>query len=284
MTPAGSSLAGRVALVTGGSRGIGRAIAVGLAEAGAAVGVFARNRDALEEVRSEVASAGGTIDVMAGDVTSSDAVRDAVDSLSHTLGPIDILVNNAAVQTSIGDVSFVDPTAWWSDMRVNVYGPFLFMRYTLPRMIERGQGRIINVASNACWFPFPHVSSYNSSKAALVRCSETVAAEVRQQGIFVFSITPGQVRTDLWETTSATLNEQGAFGDVLGAVDPKFDSPDLPAALVRTLGSGAMDDLTGRFVGVHDDLDVLLDHVRAHPDSDVGRLRIAQPATSARGS
>jgi NAD(P)-dependent dehydrogenase (short-subunit alcohol dehydrogenase family) len=151
------------------------------------------------------------------------------------------------------------------------------MRYVLPQMIEQRRGCIVNVASNACWLPFPHVSSYNSSKAALVRCTETVASEVRDYGVCAFSITPGQVRTALWEDTSTVLREMGGFGEVLGSVDPTFDSPELPAALIRTLASGEMDELTGRFVGVHDDLEALRDIVRRDPSSDVGRLRMVRP-------
>jgi NAD(P)-dependent dehydrogenase (short-subunit alcohol dehydrogenase family) len=274
----GTSLAGRVALVTGGNRGIGRAISTGLAEAGAAVGVFARNKETLEQVRAEIAGRGGRAEVVSGDVTDESAVREAVGHISRTLGPIDLLVNNAAAQTSIGDVAEVGPAPWWDDLRVNLLGPFLFMRHVLPQMIEQRRGCIVNVASNACWLPFPHVSSYNSAKAALVRCTETVAAEVRDHGIVAFSITPGQVRTALWEDTSAILHEVGAFGEVLGSIDPAFDSPELPAALVRTLAGGEMDELTGRFVGVHDDLEALREIVRRDPASDVGRLRIVRPA------
>jgi hypothetical protein len=81
----------------------------------------------------------------------------------------------------------------------------------------------------------------------------------------------------LWEDTSTVLHEMGAFGEVLGSVDPTFDSPELPAALVRTLASGEMDELTGRFIGVHDDLQSLREIVRRDPSSDVGRLRIVRP-------
>jgi 3-oxoacyl-[acyl-carrier protein] reductase len=251
------SLAGRVALVTGGNRGIGLAISLGLARTGAAVGIFARNKKTLEEVRAGIVGGGGRAEVVAGDVTDEKGAREAVEHISRALGPIDLLANNAAIQTSPTDVAVVDPAPWWDDMRVNLLGPLLFMRYVLPQMIEQRRGCIVNVASNACWLPFPHVSSYNSSKAALVRCTETVASEVRDYGISAFSITPGQVRTALWEDTSTVLREMGAFDEFLGSIDPAFDSPELPAALVRTLASGEMDELTGRFVGVHDDLEAL---------------------------
>jgi NAD(P)-dependent dehydrogenase (short-subunit alcohol dehydrogenase family) len=124
MTAGGDvSLIGRVALVTGGSRGIGRAISLGLADAGAAVGIFARNKEMLEEVRAEIVGRGGRAEVVAGDVTDDKAVREAVEHLSHTIGPIDLLVNNAAAQTSVGDVGAVDPAPWWDDLRVNLLGP-----------------------------------------------------------------------------------------------------------------------------------------------------------------
>lgn len=273
-TTLGLPMAGQVALVTGGNRGIGRGISLALADAGAAVGIFARSPDTLEETRQEILSRGGLAETVVGTVTDVDAVRRAVEHVTATLGPIDLLVNNAALSTSTAPLAEADPTRWWDDAAVNLFGPFLFMRYTLPQMIERQRGCIVNVASNSAWLPFPNTSSYNSAKAGLVRCTETVAAEVEQHGITAFSITPGQVRTELWEDAAAVLREQGVFGDTLGSIAPTFVGPEAAAGLILTLACGKADALTGRFLGVHDDLDALIAGVTEDPDSDVLHLRI----------
>jgi NAD(P)-dependent dehydrogenase (short-subunit alcohol dehydrogenase family) len=117
------SLNGQVALVTGGTRGIGRSIAVALAEAGASVCVFARDPGRLADTERQIQRLGVPALTVAGDVADVDSVTTAVDRVTAELGPVDLLVNNAAVQTSIGDCAAVDPLAWWNDVTINLQAP-----------------------------------------------------------------------------------------------------------------------------------------------------------------
>jgi NAD(P)-dependent dehydrogenase (short-subunit alcohol dehydrogenase family) len=153
----------------------------------------------------------------------------------------------------------------------------MFMRYVLPSMIARRSGRVVNVASNAAWMPFPHVSSYIAAKAALVRVTEAAALETQAHGVSLFSMSPGTVKTDLMDYTTAVLNERSEFDNVLGTIDMSFIAPSFAADLVLALAGGEADVLTGRFVTVHDDLPALIRDVADDPTSDRGRLRIVQP-------
>ena len=142
-------LRGQVAIVTGGGRGLGRTFAHALAAAGAAVAVVARSSDELAEVVASIRELGRRATAITGDVTDRQAVEHVVHETERQLGPVDLLVNNAAILRTPGPLWEVDPDEWWRTMEVNVRGPFLCARAVLPGMIERGRGRIINVASGA---------------------------------------------------------------------------------------------------------------------------------------
>ncbi|MBD0859788.1 SDR family oxidoreductase [Gordonia sp. zg691] len=271
---AATDLHGQVALVTGGSKGIGKAITLALAQAGAAVCVVSRGIDALDEVRNELERTGTRACTVAADVSDPDAVRAAIEEASTTLGPVDIVVNNAGVQTSIGDCSDVDVDRWWDDVNVNLRGPMLVMRTVLPSMIERGHGRVVNLASGAAAQPFPHVSAYAAAKAALIRVTETAAIETRDTGVSLFSISPGAVKTQLMDHTSEELARRQQFDSVLGSIEMSFIPPTFAADLVLALAGGTADVLSGRYVSVHDDLPAYIREVSDNPDSLRGLLRI----------
>jgi NAD(P)-dependent dehydrogenase (short-subunit alcohol dehydrogenase family) len=270
----GVSLAGQVALITGGSRGIGRGISTTVARAGAAVSIIARGREALDSARRAIEDDGGRVIAIQGDVGDPEAVRDAVAQTAEQLGPIDLLVNNAGVDTSIGDCAEVDPKPWWDDVTVNLRAPMLFMRYVLPSMVERGTGRVVNIASSSAWRPFPHFSSYATAKAGLIRLTETASLEVAERGVRTFAISPGAVKTALMDYTNAELNRRGQFGDVLGSINLDFVPPTFAAELIVALASGKADALTGRYFTVHDDLPALIAEVTSDPSSERGHLRI----------
>src|SRR5262249_6014656 len=140
------------------------------------------------------------------DVTDADAVAGAVAGL----GPVDLLVNNAGVAGTGGLTWEKDPGGWWRVFEVNVLGAFLCARAGLPGMCERGSGRIVNVASTAAFNPVEPGdaridSAYQASKAALVRLTESLAAEARPSGVSVFAISPGMVKTAMTETVFTDL-------------------------------------------------------------------------------
>lgn len=251
-----TDLKGRVAVVTGAGRGIGRAVALALAHAGAKVAALARTRSEIEETAALIKKFGAA-EAFAVDVTDTSRVRRAMEKIEAALGPVDVLVNNAGQLGRIGPFVESDPCEWWRVLDVNVLGPMLCTRAVLPGMMTRGHGHIVNIASGV--LPYPYLSAYVTSKTALVRFSEILAAETRAQGVHVFAIGPGTTRTAMSE--HSLTSEEGRrwipwFGRIF---TEKLDVPiERPARLVVDLASGRADALSGRYLTVFDDLDVLL--------------------------
>jgi NAD(P)-dependent dehydrogenase (short-subunit alcohol dehydrogenase family) len=271
-------LTGQVALVTGGGRGIGRACAASLARAGAAVAVLARSADQVAEAVAEIARAGGRALACRADVTDRAAVEAAVAGVERTLGPLDVLVNNAGVAGPIGPLAESDPDEWWRCVEVHLRGPLLCSRAVLPGMLARGRGRIINVASGAGTQAIPHLSAYVTSKAALIRLTENLAAEVREAGVSVFAIQPGTVRTAMAE---AVLSSEEArrwlpwFAEMFaqGQALP----PEEAGRLVVFLASGRADALSGRFLAVGWDNEGLARRGAEIAGTDALTLRLVPP-------
>jgi NAD(P)-dependent dehydrogenase (short-subunit alcohol dehydrogenase family) len=251
-----TELAGQVALVTGGGRGIGRGIALELAVAGMRVAVSARTRKQVEETAREV---GGL--AIEADVSDRGAVERMVAEVDRELGPIDLLANNAGIARWEGNAWEDDPDEWWHVFEVNVLGPFLCCRAVLPGMVERGRGRIVNTGSGAAYLPGPRNAAYGASKAALWRFGEILAAQLEPFGIPVFTISPGLVRTEMTE---------GSFPD-----DAPWTPPELAPRLVRALASGRADRLSGRYIHAeHDDLDDLIARADEIERDDLNAIRL----------
>jgi NAD(P)-dependent dehydrogenase (short-subunit alcohol dehydrogenase family) len=188
---AGVDLHGRVALVTGGGRGVGRLLARTLAEAGAAVALIARSSDELATTVGQIRDAGAVAAAASADVTDEIAVTAALAQLRAQLGPVDILINNAGINGPMGVMWETESAEWWRTLEVNLGGAFVLSRMLLPDMIAAGRGRIINITSNAGVYRWPLVSAYVTSKAALIKLTETLAAETVKHGVSVFSVDPG---------------------------------------------------------------------------------------------
>jgi len=189
-------LAGRVALVTGGGRGIGRAIAIALAGSGADVAVSARTQAQLEEVASEITGLGRRALALPCDVRLRPEVDAMVQRVAGELGPPLILVNNAGIATS-ARVTEISDESWADTMAVNATGAFYCTRSALPFMLKARWGRIVNLASIASRAGAPYIAAYAASKHALLGLSRAVAAEVVAQGITVNALCPGYVDTDM---------------------------------------------------------------------------------------
>ncbi len=230
-----------IALVTGASRGIGRAIAERLASTGMKVAVAARTQAEIEAVAQAI---GGYPLVL--DVTDRDAVVKAVDTVERELGAIDLLVNNAGIIETGGPAWERDAAEWWRVFEVNVLGPFLLMQAVIPRMIERQSGRVINIGSQSAHSKVedsPTYSAYMGSKAALTRISEAVAYDALPHGIFVFTMRPGSVRTALVEKM---LDDMGdAANDI---PDDIWTSLETAGDIVAFMATGALDLLAGRHI------------------------------------
>ena len=225
----------KVAIVTGASRGIGRASAIALVRKGVSVALAARSREALAAVEQEIRKLGGRALSIPTDVSDEAAVAATVERAARELGPIDLLVNNAGTLER-ASVTETDAAAWDRVLDVNLKGAFLCTRAVLPSMIERGRGRIVNVSSISGKLGTPLLTAYCASKWGLLGFSLATAEELKPKGIQVFSVCPGSVNTGMLQ--------QGLPG-----ATPDMEPEDVAAVIVY-LGTEAPDAMTGAAVDV----------------------------------
>jgi meso-butanediol dehydrogenase/(S,S)-butanediol dehydrogenase/diacetyl reductase len=214
-----AALAGQVALVTGGGRGIGRAVALALAREGAAVALASRTRAELAAVAAEIRDAGARALAVPTDVTQDAAVDALVEQTVAELGGLQILVTAAGTAT-FGPVSGAKATDWDAMLAVNLRAVMVSCRAALAPMIRQRRGTIVNIASIAATRPIPGAAAYSATKAGVVGWSRVLAEEVRAEGIRVGVLLPGAVATPLWDTIpNAPARERMlAPGDVARAV------------------------------------------------------------------
>jgi NAD(P)-dependent dehydrogenase (short-subunit alcohol dehydrogenase family) len=261
----------RVAVVTGASRGIGRATALALGNAGFAVAVVARSSEALEETRRLLEQTGTTAVAVVADVTDPEAVARTVEAIELNEGAIDVLVNNAGSLRAIGPLWETDPREWWSDVMTSLAGAYNFCREVAPRMIARGEGRIVNLTSYASARPAPYQSGYGCGKAALNSLTESLAAELEEHGVSVFGVAPGFTRTEM--TASLRTSEAGrrwlpevGSGSVVEA--------EQTAQLIARIAGGGADELSGRLLHALDEIDVLLAEINVIRREDLYAPRV----------
>ncbi|MGH2586714.1 MAG: SDR family NAD(P)-dependent oxidoreductase [Dehalococcoidia bacterium] len=251
-------LAGKVAIITGGSRGIGRAIAEAFAMAGAAVAVTARSAADLAETVAVIERTGGRAIALPADVTDQRAVEATVAETERRLGSVDILVNNAGVEGPVGPLWAVDLRAWQDCLEVNLIGSVLCARAVLAGMVTRRRGCIINIASGSGLQAAPYQSAYTVSKAALIRLAETLAAETHEHGVSVFAVGPGAVLTSMADRGRASADFARWIPHFIPRIEAHATPAERPAALCVLLASGQADALSGRFVSVAMDVPALV--------------------------
>lgn len=240
-------LTGRVAIVTGGARGIGCAVAERMLESGASVSLWDIDEAALAKA-SRALSTRGKVYTASVELTDAAAVTSATDRLVKEAGRIDILVNNAGITGGNAPVWELTPDVWRRVIEVNLVGPFLTCRAIVPHMITAGYGRIVNIASIAGKDGNPNASHYSASKAGLIGFTKSLAKEVATKGVLVNCVTPAAAKTEIFDQM-----KQEHIDYMLSKIPMnRFLQVSEAAAMIAWLGSedcsfstGAVFDLSG---------------------------------------
>ena len=190
------ALTNKVAFITGGARGIGKATAIALAKEGVQIGLLARTEETLKETAAEIERLGVKVAYAAADVSSEEQVKGAIEALTSQLGAADILINNAGI-ASFGKVLEMEPAEWKRIIDTNLLGTYYVTRAVLPQLIEKNGGDIINISSTSGLNGSATSSAYSASKFAVIGFTESLAQEVRRNNIRVSALTPSTVATDL---------------------------------------------------------------------------------------
>ena len=246
-TPQGCrvDLSGQVALVTGASRGIGRAVAIRLASCGASIAGVARTREGLEGTLRAIRASGGTAEGYAANVADSADVNRVVEEVEAKFGKIHVLVNNAGV-TRDGLMLRMEDDAWQEVIDTNLKGTFFFSRAVGAIMMRARYGRIINISSVAGLMGNPGQANYSASKAGIIGFTQTVARELASRGITVNAVAPGFITTDMTDVLPEKIK-----AEVKERVPVRrLGSPDDVADLVCYLSGPGASYLTGQVIAV----------------------------------
>ncbi|MCB9894592.1 MAG: SDR family oxidoreductase [Planctomycetes bacterium] len=243
-------------IITGASRGIGKAIATDLAQRGYNLMLVARNEGRLLSVRDECAKIGAKAAVLTIDLTRDDAGAAVRDATLDTFGPAWGLVNNAGMAES-APLAKSDDDFLRQHMELNFYAPMRIMRSVLPRMIETKGGRVINMCSTAALSGYPYISAYAASKHALLGATRALAKEFAQKGVTFNAICPGYVRTEVWEATIKNIVDKTGLDEVQAEDKLKKLSPQYrifePAEIAHTVAfllSEESHGITGQAISI----------------------------------
>jgi NAD(P)-dependent dehydrogenase (short-subunit alcohol dehydrogenase family) len=269
-------LAGQVAVVTGAGRGIGQAIALAQASAGAKVALLARTAAEIDAVAASIAAEGGVARAFAVDIVDLDGVTKAFAAIERDLGPVSLLTNNAGAFAAIGPIWTVDPGVWWRDIEVNIRGTFNCCRAAIPAMMARRRGRIINMTGGGTASSFPNGSGYGTSKAGLLRFTECVSDTLAGSGVLAFAMDPGLVRTRMTEHQLTSEAGRSYLPNIPRLFDMGINvAPTLAARLSVEIGSGRFDKLAGRMLmAARGDLDLSESAVEEIVATDLRSLRV----------
>jgi NAD(P)-dependent dehydrogenase (short-subunit alcohol dehydrogenase family) len=244
----------KVAIITGGGRGLGRSVALAFGREGAKVALAARTKEQIEHVAQELRSIGKSVIAIPTDVSDEDQVNHLVNKTLEAYGTIDILVNNAGVRGPIGPIHKISLKDWEQTLRINLTATFLCSKAVLPVMLEKKEGKIINIATTMT--PRPNLTPYMVAKAGVSHFTKQLSREVKEFNIQVNAIHPGVMDTKMQkELRKAGTEVVGTDMFERMKAEGILHSPDEPAQLVLFLATKAADGITGEFLSF-DDKDV----------------------------
>jgi 3-oxoacyl-[acyl-carrier protein] reductase len=278
-------LSGRSAIVTGASRGLGRAIAEGFVRAGANVLLVSRSDELLHQAQREltpvVTRPGQGVYIMSGDVSSEASCLAIVKHAEEVMPNLSILVNNAGVYGPMGYMEDVEWTKWVEAIQINLFGTALMCRAAIPRMRAAGYGKIINLSGGGATAPLPRISAYAASKAAVVRLTETLSEELRGAHVDVNAIAPGPLNTRLLEEVLAAGPDKVGkefYERSLKQRDEGGVSFEKGVRLAIFLASSASDGISGRLLSaIWDDWPALAARKEELSKSEIYTLRRIVP-------
>ncbi len=249
------TLRGKTAIITGAGKGIGRGIARAYAAEGAKLVLVSRTLAQVEEAAEEARVAGAEASALAVDVSNPGDARRMVEHTLERYSRVDVLVNNAAILGPVGPLHLNDAEHWAQAININVTGLMLCCHAVLPHMIEQDGGKIINLSGAGVTRASETISAYGTSKAAVVRFTETLALEMREYNVSVNALGPGQIDTELLDPMAG---DDSLIEPVMGAMVRRTKSGrgaslEEAAALAVWLGSDASDGLTGRLISATQD-------------------------------
>lgn len=253
-------LDGKIALVTGAGRGLGRNAALRLATLGAEIGLVARSADQLQQTADAIVAAGGRAAIFSLDLGRELSPERLRNTVEERLGPVSILVNAAGISGPLALVKDGDPDAWIATMTINMLSHYVTCRAFVGGMLDAGWGRIVNVSSAASLLaPGPFDSAYATSKAALNHFTRHLAAELDGTGVTANVIHPGDVKTDMWAVIGESVARLGPAASgyrqwVEWVAKTGGDDPEKAADLIGHLTSAEAATINGRFLWIRDGL------------------------------
>jgi 3-oxoacyl-[acyl-carrier protein] reductase len=253
MTNSSWNLQGKTAFITGGSRGLGEAMAHALLAAGANVALCARSTKELEETSERLGREFSIQRVYAFplDVTEFSAVKDSMDRILKRFGDLQILVNNAGVYGPMGSLWLTSAEEWDVALRINIQGSVYPIRAVVPHFLKKSYGKIIQISGGGATNPLPRITAYAASKAAVVRLAESVAQDLKGTGIDVNAIAPGALNTKMMDElleAGPELVGQEFFSKMKKVADQGGTPLEVGARLAVFLASPASDGITGRLI------------------------------------
>jgi NAD(P)-dependent dehydrogenase (short-subunit alcohol dehydrogenase family) len=266
----------KAVVVTGGARGLGRALAEAYAAQKSPVVIADVLEAELAETAAQLRSAGAQVIAVRADVTNEADVRSLAERAIGAFGGVHVLVNCAGTQKAIGPIWEVQPAVWLGDVHVSLLGAFLCSRAFIGNMRQARGGYILNICGAGTERMYPYLSAYCAAKAALMRFTESVAFEVKDDGVKVFGVFPGAVRSGI--TLNVLTSPEGKKWDPdFAAKFPRWEVPPQRAAeLCLRLTSGRADALSGRFFSISYDFDRLMEQQEDIVSRDRLSLRIAR--------